>query len=88
MHHNFTFELNPFDDQIVKFYEYRTAKLSGWIIKIHLTEDDLWFLRHELEDYGLKFDNHIVFATSKGAFWVSDNCMYVGTLGSIREGLY
>lgn len=88
MHHNFTFEINPFDDQIVKFYPYRTARLGGWIVKIHLTDDDLWFLRHELEDYGFKLDNHIVFTTHKSAFFVSDHYMYVGTLDSVREGSY
>lgn len=86
MHHDFSFEINPFDDQIVKFYKYRTARLGGWIVKIRLTSDDLWYLRNELEDCGYTMDNHIVFCTHKSAFFVHDNYMYVGTIDSVREG--
>lgn len=84
--HTFNLEFNPFDSGITKFFEYRTARLSGWMLKIHLTADDLWYIAQELEDLGYKMDNHIVFCTGYGNFWIADNCLYIG--GKVVTGSY
>ena len=73
-------------DSIIKFYPYRTAVVTDWVIKVEMTDDDLWWLHHMLEDSGYKMDNHIVFCTETGAFWLSDHELYVGK--TVREGRY
>lgn len=83
--HNFI-EFSPLNDTITKFYPYRTAVVTDWVIKIHLTQDDMWYLRHTLEDAGYQIDNHIVFTTEAGAFWLHDNWLYVGK--TVKEGSY
>ena len=79
-------QFNIFADKIIKFYKYRTAKLSNWAIKINLSDDDIEEIRDILEASNYHLDNHIVFATANGNFWFSDRTLYIG--GTIKEEVY
>ena len=79
-------QFNIFADKVVKFYRYRTAMLSNWALKIELSDDDIEEIRDILTASGYKIDNHIVFSTNNGNFWLSDRNLYVG--GTIKEGGY
>ncbi len=79
-------QFNIFADKVIKFYRYRTARLSNWSLKIKLTDDDIEEIRDILTASRYKIDNHIVFSTENGNFWLSDHNLYVG--GHIKEGSY
>ena len=81
-------EFNYLDDEVVKFYPYRTAVVTNYLIKVHLNSDDYVWLNYMLEDAGHHIDNHIVFTTKNGAYWLHDNHLYVGTVDSVKEGSY
>ena len=74
-------EFNFFHDE-----QYRTARLHGWAIKIHLDETGVEALRDILESSGFHMDNHICFSTEVCNFWYSDGYLYVG--GEIVEERY
>lgn len=77
---------NVFADKVVKFYRYRTARLSNWSLEIELTDHDIKEIRKILTASGYKMDNHIVFSIENCNFWLSDRCLYIG--GEIVEGGY
>lgn len=81
-------EFNYLDDEVIKFYPYRTAVVTNYLIKVHLNSDDYVWLSYMLKDAGHQIDNHIVFTTKNGAYWLRDNHLYVGTVDSVKEGSY
>ena len=85
---NPSIEFHYRDDEVIKFYPYRTAVVTDYLIKVHLNSDDYVWLRYMLEDAGHQIDNHIVFTTKRGAYWLHDNHLYVGTVDSVKEGAY
>lgn len=73
-------------ESVDKFYPYRTAKVSDWIVTIHLNEEALEDLREYLKESGYTLDNHTCFTSGAYVFWYTDRWLYIGT--TIEEGKY